>query len=140
MVIQQFLTQVNYTKGILKKNKCIIIHYTANDGDTAWGNCNYFYKEKRGASAQYFVDEKSIWQCVKDSDIAWSIGLDPEKLKTGKAKYYNFARNNNSINIEMCSKKDKNGNYYIPEETVKNTIELTKYLMKKYRYWSQRRF
>ena len=32
----------------------------------------------------------------------------------------------------MCSRKDKNGKFYIKEETVTNAIELTKFLMEKY--------
>lgn len=125
MLIQKYLTKTNYTKGILKKNKYIVLHYTANNGDTAWGNCNYFHKENRGASANYFVDETSIWQCVEDNDIAWHVG-------TNKG-YKNGCRNNNSIGIEMCSRKDSSGTYYIKPETVANTIELVKYLIDKYK-------
>lgn len=133
MLIQKFLTQTNFKKRIVpRKIEYICLHYTANDGDTAWGNCNYFYKEYRGASAHYFVDENSIWQCVEDKNIAWSVGLDPEKVKKGLQKYYNGCRNENSINIEMCSRKDSSGNYYIKPETVANTLELVKYLQKLY--------
>ena len=32
----------------------------------------------------------------------------------------------------MCSRKDKNGKFYIKKETIANAIELTKYLMEKY--------
>lgn len=123
---------MNYTPGILKKNKFICLHYTANNGDTAWGNCNYFYKVKRKASAHYFVDENSIWQCVEDKDVAWSVGLDSQKLKLGLQKYYNDCRNGNSINIEMCSRKDENGKYYFLPETVENTRQLVRQLMLKY--------
>lgn len=126
MLIQKFLTETNYKKGVLKRNKWISIHYTANNGDTAWGNCNYFHKEYRGASANYFVDESSIYQCVEDKDVAWAVGAD---------KYYNGCRNTNSISVELCSrntKKDKSGEYYFLPETVKNAKELVKYLMKAY--------
>ena len=133
MVIQKYLTKTNYTKGVLKKNEYIVLHYTANNGDTAWGNCNYFYKEYRGSSAHYFVDEHSIWQCVEDGNISWGVGLSTRDLLSGKAKYYNGARNSNCINIEMCSRKDQNGNYYFKPETVENTTWLVKYLMNRYK-------
>ena len=120
MEIIDYLTKTNYKKKSSKKNKYIIIHYTANDGDTAWGNCHYFYEEYRGASANYFVDEKSIYRCVKDEDVAWGV---------------NQTWNNQSIHIELCSrntKKDKSGAYYFLEETVENAIWLTKELMAKW--------
>lgn len=121
MVIQKMLTETNYEKAN-KKNKYIVIHYTANDGDTALNNCKYFYRTYRGASAHYFVDEKSIWQCVEDKDIAWSVGA---------SRYKNDCRNSNSINIELCSYKDK-GIYFIKQKTAELAAELVATLMKKY--------
>lgn len=123
MEIKQFLTPYNYTKSDNKKNEFIVVHYTANNGDTAKGNCNYFSKGKVCASAHYFVDEKSIYQCVLDKNIAWHIG--------GASIYYNRARNENSIGVELCSRKNLAG-YYFKEETVKNALELVAYLMVKY--------
>lgn len=123
MKINKFLTSVNRQIPISKVNKWIVIHYTANNGDTAKGNCNYFSKEYRGASANYFVDENEIWQCVEDKDIAWHVGA-----KT----YYNDCRNNNSIGIELCSRISSDGKYYFKEETINNAIYLTKMLMKAY--------
>ena len=40
--------------------KYIVVHYTANDGDTAAGNLAYFARETVKASAHYFVDEKEV--------------------------------------------------------------------------------
>ena len=124
MVINRYLTLINFTHSDNKVNKYIVIHYTANDGDTALSNCKYFYSEDRGASAHYFVDENSIYQCVLDTDIAWSVGATTYK--------HSDCRNNNSINIELCSRKDTNGDYYFKDETVNNAVELVKYLMDKY--------
>jgi N-acetylmuramoyl-L-alanine amidase len=106
-----------------KDNEWIVIHYVGAVS-TAENNAKYFYKEKRGASAHYFVDENSIWQVVEDKDAAWHVG--------GAKKYLNGARNGNSIGIEMCCKKDSSGNWYIEPETIENTIWLTRQLMKKY--------
>ena len=114
----------NYTKGRKQLIKYIVVHYTANDGDTARNNGNYFSQPNRNASAHYFVDENEIIQSVKDIDTAWHCGA-----KTYK---HELCRNDNSIGIEMCSEKDEQGKYYINESTQNNTIELIKQLMQKY--------
>ncbi|HCT64442.1 MAG TPA: N-acetylmuramoyl-L-alanine amidase [Lachnospiraceae bacterium] len=124
MEIKQYLTTVNYTPSTNKQNKYIVIHYTANNGDTAQGNANYFHSINRNASANYFVDENEIVQVVPDNYIAWHCGA-----KTYKHPY---CRNNNSIGIEMCSRKDKKGNYYFKDGTVNNSIQLVCDLMNKY--------
>lgn len=114
----------NYTFGRTKPIQYIVIHYTANNGDTAKGNCNYFATGGRNASAHYFVDENSVYQSVSDDNTAWSVGA--------KNYAHPYCRNHNSISIEMCSRKDNNGAYYIKDEVVANTVGLTKELMKKY--------
>lgn len=121
--INKKITLVNRTKLQDKRNMWIVIHYVGAVS-SAKANANYFYSENRKASAHYFVDENEIWQVVEDCDGAWHIG--------GATKYFNSARNNNSIGIEMCCKKDANGKLYIEDKTIKNTIELTRYLAKKY--------
>ena len=124
MNINKYLSKVNYNTLKGKLNKYIVIHFTANNGDTALGNCKYFYTEDRGASAHYFVDENGVWQCVEDNNVAWHCGASTYK--------HPYCRNGNSIGVEMCSRKDSNGNYYIMDKTVNNTVELVKYLMNKY--------
>jgi len=68
------LTTKNFTNSSRTTIKYIVIHYTANNGDTAKGNTNYFKSTYRGASAHYFVDENVIYRCVKDEDISWHCG------------------------------------------------------------------
>ena len=123
MKINKNLTACNYTCYKNKINKYIVIHYTANNGDTAYGNTVYFKSTYRGASAHYFVDDCSKWQCVEDYNAAWHCGAN---------KYYCDCRNSNSIGIELCSRKKSNGEYYFTKETIMNAVELTVYLMKKY--------
>ncbi len=123
MDVNMNLTSKNYTYG-RKSIQYIVIHYTGGNGDTAKGNTEYFKNVDRGASAHYFVDETSVWQCVLDTNTAWHCGSP-----TGM--YYSNCRNNNSIGVEMCSIKT-NGVYSIPEKTIDNTIELVKKLMHRY--------
>lgn len=124
MNIKELLAhESNYSKGRHETIKYIVLHYTANKGDTAWGNCNYSSSANRGKSSHYFVDENEIYRSVRDMNIAWHCGATSYKHK--------YCRNSNSIGIEMCS-DFINGNYVITENTVKNAFELTKYLMEKY--------
>ena len=114
----------NHTKGRHQKIQYIVLHYTANDGDTARGNCKYFSGPNRLASAHYFVDEKEVWQSVADGDTAWHCGANRYKHPT--------CRNSNAIGIEMCSRIDARGDYYIKPETIANAVKLTRMLMAKY--------
>lgn len=115
----------NYKSGRTSGIKYIVIHYTANHRDTAKNNAVYFNRAEVKASAHYFVDEKEVWQSVKDTDTAYHCGT------TGTYKHPS-CRNGNSLGIELCSMKDNNGNYYFKDETIKNAAELTKTLMAKY--------
>ena len=115
------LTTVNYTKGNSGR-KYIVIHYTGNKTDTAIANSNYFKSVNRGASAHYFVDKTSVCQVVDDNDTAWAVGVN-----YGSNNLFGKCTNRNSISIEMCSNNGK-----IHGDTYKNTVELTKKLMKKY--------
>ena len=122
----------NYKKGRTSQIKYIVIHYTANNGDTAKNNVDYYSSAVVKASAHYFVDEyDTVYQSVLDADTAWAVGA---------SKYVHpYCRNANSISIEMCS-RNRNGSgrsatdngWYFKDETVNNAIALTKELMAKY--------
>ena len=113
--------------------KYIVIHYTANDGDSALSNAKYFANGSRGASAHYFVDSKNIIQSVKDNYVAWSVGGNKysDTAKTGGGKFYGKCNNNNSLSIEICD-DIKNNAIYPTEATINNVIDLVRTLMKKY--------
>lgn len=108
----------NYTAGRGRPIDRIVIHYTAGDGDTAENNGNYFKGAERKSSAHYFVDEDSVVLSVKEGDTAWHAGK--------------WEMNCRSIGVEMCSKKDAEGNYYIPKAAVENTAKLVRTLMEKH--------
>lgn len=115
------LTKVNYTRDN-NGRKYIVIHYTGNRTDTAMANSNYFKNTNRGASAHYFVDAENVVQVVSDSDTSWAVGRN-----YGSNNLFGRCTNSNSISIEMCSTYGK-----ISDGTYRNTVELTKTLMKKY--------
>ena len=118
---------------VLNTIKYIVIHYTANDGDTALSNAKYFANGSRGASAHYFVDSKNIVQSVKDDYVAWAVGGNKysDTTKTGGGKFYGKCNNNNSLSIEICD-DIKNNAIYPTDSTINNIIELVRTLMKKY--------
>ena len=119
--IQRKISPYNHYEG--NNIRYIVIHYVGATG-TAKNNVDYFYGGDRQASAHYFVDEKEVYQSVKDNDTAYHCGS-----KTYKHK---ICRNSNSIGIELCSRKDANGKYYFKDEVVNRAVALTIELMKKY--------
>ena len=108
--------------------KYIVVHYTANEGDTAKGNANYFKNNalKNPASAHYFVDDKEIVKSVPDNYIAYSVGGGKYKNTKG-ASFYKKCCNTNSISIELC-----NSAVSVPEKTEQRAAEFIREKMKEY--------
>lgn len=118
-----------YTSGrSLDSIKYIVIHYTANNGDTARGNAKYFARESVGASANYFVDPNEVICSVKDEYAAWHCG---GSLESSHHPLRGICTNKNSIGVELCS-IIQNGKYAFKPETVKLAAKLVKELMAKY--------
>ena len=124
--INRLITKVNFTDANRGKGqiKYLVKHYVGATGG-AEANCRFFYDTYRGASAHYFIDQDGeIWQCVEENDIAWHCGASSYKHKE--------CRNSNSIGVELCVKKDKDGKWYYTEATKKSAIALFAYLADKY--------
>ena len=100
----------NYRRAARGKEdiRYLVIHFTANDGDTAKNNADYFARAEISTSAHYFVDENEVWQSVRDEDIAWHCG-------TRGVYFHPYCRNANSIGIELCSRKNGEKFYFMPE-------------------------
>ena len=114
----------NYGGLRAKKVKYIVVHYTAGNGDTARDNGIYFQRNEVGASAHWFVDETMAVASVPEQFAAWHCG--------GAAYVHPECRNSNSIGVELCSRRDVDGEYYFLPETVDNAVELVRELMEKY--------
>ena len=115
----------NYGGLRTQKVKYIVVHYTAGDGDTARDNGLYFQRNGNlGASAHWFVDEKNVVLSVPEEFVAWHCG--------GAAYAHPECRNGNSIGVEICSDKDRDGLYYFTDDTLETAAELIRELMKKY--------
>lgn len=115
----------NFRAGRTQPVRYIVMHYTANNGDTAKNNCDYYHRVGGlQASAHYFCDEHGAMQSVRECDTAWHCGA--------RAYWHPECRNANSIGIEMCSRKRADGSYYIKPETVANAATLAKDIMQRY--------
>lgn len=125
---KKFAHKSNYgSKRSTKDIEYIVVHYTGNSKDTALNNCKYFQGASRGASAHYFVDGgKYVYKSVAVNRVAWAVG-GCYSTSGAAGKYYKKCTNANSLSIEMCNSTGK-----IPEKVREQTIELVKFLMKKY--------
>lgn len=114
--------------------KYIVIHYTANDGDTDENNGKFFANNVTKSSAHYFVDDDSITQSVPDNYVGYSVGGNryANYKQTGGAKFYKTCTNSNSISIELCDDV-KNGVIYPSAKTIENALDLARLLMSKYK-------
>ena len=109
----------NYQKGRTQPVEYIVVHYTANTGDTAQNNLDYFARTKTGTSAHYFVDENEVFQSVQDTDVAWHCG--------SKNPRHPYCRNANSIGVEMCNSVGG-----VPEAVRDRTAAFVRQKMKEY--------
>ena len=109
----------NYQKGRTQPIEYIVVHYTANSGDTAQNNLDYFARTKSGTSAHYFVDENEVCQSVQDTDVAWHCG--------SKNPRHPYCRNANSIGVEMCNSVGS-----VPEAVRARTAAFVRQKMKEY--------
>lgn len=125
---KKFAHKSNYGgKRSTKDIEYISVHYTGNNGDTALNNCKYFQGKNRHASANYFVDGgKYIYKSVKVNRIAWAVG-GCYSTAGAAGNYYKKCTNANSLSVEMCNSAGK-----VPGKVRDQTVELVKFLMKKY--------
>lgn len=109
----------NYQPGRTQPIEYIVVHYTANRGDTAKNNVDYFARTVTGTSAHYFVDRNAVMQSVDEGDTAWHCGSDHPR--------HPYCRNSNSIGIEMCDSVDG-----VPDDVKSLTVSLVQELMSRY--------
>lgn len=104
--------------------KYLVIHYTAAqtpDYPHAKNNCQYFAGGNRNASADWFIDNESIYQYNPDPSTyyTWEVG-------DGGGRY--GITNSNSIGIEVC----QIGDQPFTEQEIDRLADLTQHLMATY--------
>ena len=102
----------------------IVMHYTANDGDSDESNTRYFQDNIVKASAHYFVDDDSITRTVPDDYVAYHCGAN--------VYFHPSCRNYNSIGIEMCDAK-RDGTVMATPATIENAAQLVAQLCRQYK-------
>ena len=120
---QSLASKENYGGRKFGPNRYIVVHYTANDGDSDDSNAKYFRDNVVKASANYFVDDDSITCTVPPEYIAYHCGA--------YTYYHPSCRNYNSIGVELCD-AHKDGIVMATEKTQANAAELIAMLMRKY--------
>lgn len=120
----QLAHRSNYGGKRTAKIEWIVMHYTANDGDSDESNGRYFQRPLNPvASAHYFVDDDSITRSVPDDYVAYHCGAYRYKHPS--------CRNANSIGVELCDAK-RDGKVMATEKTIQNAAELVYSLCKQY--------
>lgn len=120
----QLAHRSNYGGKRTAKIEWIVMHYTANDGDSDESNGRYFQQPLSPvASAHYFVDDDSITRSVPDDYVAYHCGANTYRHPS--------CRNANSIGVEMCDAK-RDGRVMATDKTIANAAELVYQLCKQY--------
>lgn len=109
----------NFRAGRKSPVEYLVLHYTANQGDTARGNLDFFAREVTRSSAHYFVDRNEVCQSVPDGAAAYHVG--------GKTRKHPRCVNDNSIGIELCDSA-----FSVPRETEKRALELARDIIRRY--------
>jgi N-acetylmuramoyl-L-alanine amidase CwlA len=102
----------------------LVLHYTANDGDSGRSNGRYFQNAlSPAASAHFFVDDEGVTASVPEDMVAWHCGA---------YRYFHpRCRNRNSLGIELCD-QNRDGRVLAGEKTIRNAVLLAAALCKKY--------
>lgn len=137
--------------GYLKNRqiKYIVLHYTAGTSSkkgTARAVASMFANpNNRPASADFIIDDAEIVQYNPDisNRYAYAVGGNMYAIKytSVAGTFYGKCKNNNSISIEMCSSKVNkkpplnplDPDWSLSAPVVDKAVELTKYLMQKYK-------
>lgn len=111
--------------------KFIVVHYTGSTGASA-SNIKKYFDRKPNVSSNYIVDDDAV---IEYLNPALFYAFHCGGLKTSN----NGAYNRNSIGIDLCcdkidrtSKKASDRDWFIPEKTVCNAVELIQKLCKVY--------
>lgn len=121
----QLAHRSNYGGKRTQNIEWIVVHYTANDGDSDESNGRYFQQPLNPvASAHYFVDDDSITRSVPDDYVAYHCGARTYK--------HPYCRNANSIGVELCDAK-RDGRVMATNKTIANAAELVYQLCKQYK-------
>lgn len=131
----------------------LVIHYTAGTNSRKGVARNvaamFANPNNRAASADYIVDDGEIVQYNGDIPNRYTYAVGGAKYSINytplAGTFYGTCKNYNSISIEMCSTKSNtkslsasDTDWSVSASVVDKTVELARYLMKKYNIPSDR--
>lgn len=136
----------NLTPAPNRKIEWIVLHYTAgvtSKEGTAKAVASWFMNPQCKASADFIIDDKTIVQYnpAPQGYYSWAVGGKKyTTLSTSLGgKYYGIAKNDNTINIEICSNKKNTGSmqatdvdWFFTEAALEQAIKLVQHLMLTY--------
>ena len=149
MKIKKVCSKTSLTPLKGRKIEYIAVHYTAGTTSKAGTATNLAKWFAAGAnkdnpvSSDFIVDDADVVQYNEDilNYYAWCVGGKkyPNPTTSLGGTLYGKATNRNTISIEVCSSKKNpkslNANdtdWYFTDAAIDNTVQLVKYLMKKY--------
>ena len=119
----------NYQRGRAVPISFLVLHYVGATG-SAVANARYYGSAVVGASAHYFVGHASegaaVYASVAERDTAWHCGRADGKYR------HPYARNANSIGIDLCCHQRPDGTWYIDRSTVAAAVELARDIVARY--------
>ncbi len=121
--------------------KYVVMHYTAGTQSkkgVAYNVCAMWNASKEKASADYVVDDGSIWR-YSPNDNVYTGAVGGSKYYTRGGSMYGVIKNNNSISVEMCSSNlihkmtaPNDSSYYFTNAVIQNAVELAAHLLLKH--------
>lgn len=149
MTIKKVCSKTSLTPLMGRKIEYIAVHYTAGTTSRAGTATNLAKWFAAGAnpgnpvSSDFIVDDADIVQYNEDilNYYAWCVGGDKYVTQSTSlgGTLFGKATNRNTLSIEVCSCKKNpkslnvfDNDWYFTEAAIENTVQLVKYLMKKY--------
>lgn len=133
--------------GVKSDYKWIVVHYVGacdwktGFESTAENNCRYYATSNVGASANFYVDSKGVWQSVPwdSTRYAWHCGCDTSKYQFLIYDGPIYCSNSNALGVEICTCKMNpatrsayDNDWYFDPRTYANAVEFIKQLMKEF--------
>lgn len=142
MEIIKKVSEINTSEAPNREILYIVAHYTAgldSKKGAAEGWCDWFANGTRKASADFIVDDETIYQYNPDPRNRYCYSVGGPHFGTSGGALFGIAGNPNSISVEICS-TNSSGEMQEPNDpswgytdaVLDNAAELIRYLMKEY--------
>lgn len=113
--------------------KGVVVHWTANTGESADAdnNRNYFNYSGVSASAHYIVDEEKVVQCLPEEEMAYHVGA--KRYSEKALRELSWYPNNCTIGVEICVNKGADF-----AKTMENAVSLCAEICSRHKWTAER--